>query len=120
MKANPNSGRKQYPAGTDIIRQGDIPENFYIITAGEVEIVRHYAAGYEIVIDRMGEGSYFGEIGLLKKAKRIATVRAKTDVQVMSMGHDTFERWLNSSQVSRDEVDAVMQERLTLAGLSVD
>ncbi|MBK8987018.1 MAG: NAD(P)H-hydrate epimerase [Chloroflexi bacterium] len=116
MEAKPKFGPEQYPAGTDIIRQGDIPEKFYIITAGEVEIVRHYAAGYEIVIDRMGEGSYFGEIGLLKKAKRIATVRAKTDVQVMSMGHDTFERWLSSSQVSRDEVDAVMQERLTLAG----
>ena len=64
----------------------------------------------------MGEGSYFGEIGLLKKAKRIATVRAKTNVEVMAMSHDTFERWLNDSQISRQEIDAVMEERLMLIG----
>jgi len=116
MEPKPKFGPEQYPAGTDIIRQGDTPDKFYIITAGEVEIVRHYADGYDVIIDRMGEGSYFGEIGLLKKAKRIATVRAKTDVEVMAMGHETFERWLNSSAISRQEIDDVMQERLVLAG----
>jgi len=116
MEQKPKFGPEKYAVGTDIIRQGDIPDRFYIITAGEVEIVRHYADGYEVIIDRMGEGSYFGEIGLLKKAKRIATVRARTDVEVMAMSHDTFERWLNSSQVSRQEIDDVMQERLSLAG----
>ncbi len=116
MEPKPKFGPESYLAGTDIIRQGDVPDKFYIITAGEVEIVRHYADGYDVIIDRMGEGSYFGEIGLLKKAKRIATVRAKTDVEVMAMGHETFERWLNSSAISRQEIDDVMRERLVLAG----
>lgn len=116
MEPKPKFGPEKYSSGTNIIRQGDVPDKFYIITAGEVEIVRHYTDGYEIIIDRMGEGSYFGEIGLLKKTKRIATVRAKTDVEVMVMSHDTFERWLNSSQISRQEIDDVMQERLILAG----
>ncbi len=116
MEPKPKFGLEQYPPGTDIIRQGDTPEKFYIITKGDVEIVRHLVDGYEIIIDRMGEGSYFGEIGLLKKAKRIATVRAKTNVEVMAMSHDTFERWLNDSQISRQEIDAVMEERLMLVG----
>ena len=116
MELKPKFGPEFYPSGTDIIHQGDIPEKFYIITAGEVEIVRHYAGGHEIIIDRMGEGCYFGEIGLLKKAKRIATVRARSNVQVIAMGHETFERWLNNSQISRQELDAVMQERLISAG----
>lgn len=112
----PKFGLETYPAGTDIIRQGDVPDKFYLIAAGEVEIVRHYPGGQDIIIDRMGAGCYFGEIGLLKKAKRVATVRAKSDVQVMAMSHDTFERWLSSSAISREEIDAVMRERLESAG----
>lgn len=112
----PKFGLETFTAGTDIIQQGDVPDKFYLITAGEVEIVRHYPGGQDVVIDRMGAGCYFGEIGLLKKAKRIATVRAKSDVQVMAMSHDTFERWLNDSALSREEIDAVMQARLESAG----
>lgn len=116
MEQKPKFGPEQYLAGATIIQQGDVPARFYIITSGQVEIVRQYAGGQEIVIDRMGAGCYFGEIGLLKKAKRVATVRAKTDVQVISMSHETFERWLSSSNLSREEIDAVMQERLESAG----
>jgi NAD(P)H-hydrate epimerase len=112
----PKFGLETFPAGTDIIQQGDVPDKFYLIAAGEVEIVRHYPGGQDVVIDRMGAGCYFGEIGLLKKAKRVATVRAKSDVQVMAMSHDTFERWLSSSAISREEIDAVMQERLESVG----
>lgn len=112
----PKFGLETYPAGTDIIRQGDVPDKFYLIAAGEVEIVRHYTGGQEVIVDRMGAGCYFGEIGLLKKAKRVATVRAKSDVQVMAMSHHTFERWLSNSAISREEIDAVMRERLESVG----
>lgn len=112
MDNKPKFGLEQYPAGADIVRQGDMPDKFYIITGGVVEIVVQAVDGQEHVIDRMSEGSYFGEIGLLKRTRRVATVRAQTDVQVMAMGHDSFERWLSRSLFSREEIDAVMQKRL--------
>jgi cAMP-dependent protein kinase regulator len=116
MDNKPKFGLEQYPAGTDIVQQGDVPDRFYIITNGMVEIVVQAADGQERVIDRMSEGSYFGEIGLLKNRRRVATVRAQTDVQVMAMGHESFERWLRSSLFSREEIDFVMQERLSRLG----
>jgi NAD(P)H-hydrate epimerase len=112
----PKFGLETYPAGAEIIHQGDVPDKFYLLTSGEVEVVRHYPGGQEVIIDRLGAGCYFGEIGLLKKAKRVATVRANSDVQVMAMSHATFESWLSSSAISREEIDAVMQERLESAG----
>lgn len=67
-----------------------------------------------MLLDRIREGGFFGEIGLLKQTKRVATVRAHTDVAVMTMDRASFQRWLNSSMVSREEMDAVIEERLSI------
>jgi cAMP-dependent protein kinase regulator len=116
MDNKPKFGLEQYAPGTDIVRQGDIPDKFYIVSSGIVEIVLQAADGNERIIDRMGEGTFFGEIGLLKRTRRVATVRALTNVQVMAMSHESFERWLSNSLFSREEIDSVMQERLRRVG----
>ncbi len=108
----PKFGPQQYRAGTDIIRQGDDPDQFFILTKGEVEIIRQYPDGSEVLVAKVSEGGFFGEIGLLKHAKRVATVRAKTDVEVMTMGAASFQRWLDSSVISRQELDAIVDERM--------
>lgn len=108
----PKFGPEQYPAGSDIIQQGDDPERFYILTKGEVEIIHKYPDGRELLVDKVRAGGFFGEIGLLKHAKRVATVRAKTDVEVMTMGSASFQRWLDSSMISREEIDAMVDQRM--------
>ena len=112
----PKFGPKQYSAGTDIIHQGDDPDQFYILTHGEVEIIRQYPDGNEVLIAKLSEGGFFGEIGLLKQVKRVATVRAKTDVEVMTMGAASFQRWLDSSMISREEIDAMVDQRMEAVG----
>jgi len=110
----PKFGPETFSAGDIIIHQGDEPEKFYIITQGIVDVIRHYPDGSEVLLDRIREGGFFGEIGLLKQTKRVATVRAHTDVAVMTMDRASFQRWLNSSMVSREEMDAVIEERLSI------
>ena len=112
----PKFGPQKFSAGTDIIHQGDDPEQFYILTKGEVEVIRQYPDGSEVLVNKLVEGSFFGEIGLLKHAKRVATVRAKTDIEVMTMGAASFQRWLDSSMISREEMDAIVDERMETAG----
>lgn len=110
----PKFGPETYSAGDIIIHQGDEPEKFYIITQGVVDVIRHYPDGSEVLLDRIKEGGFFGEIGLLKQTKRVATVRANTNVAVMTMDRASFQRWLNSSLVSREELDALAEERLSV------
>lgn len=105
-------GAEYYPAGTVILRQGDVPDKFYLITKGRVEVARREAGGEETVINIMETGDFFGEIGLLQQSLRVATIRAVTDVQLMAMDHETFRNWLDSSHISWDEVNAVMAQRL--------
>jgi CRP-like cAMP-binding protein len=45
----------------------------------------------ETEVNRLGEGRYFGEIGLISKMKRTATVRAKEDTILATLDRSVFE-----------------------------
>ena len=68
--------RQTFPPGATIIREGAPPEDFYIITEGQVEVHVRAPNGEEFVVARMGRGQYVGEIELLRGGNSIATVRA--------------------------------------------
>ncbi|MBK8904273.1 MAG: cyclic nucleotide-binding domain-containing protein [Anaerolineaceae bacterium] len=107
----PKFGPEHFAAGVDIIRQGDVPDKFYIITRGQVEIVLQPPDGLDAVIDRIGPGGFFGEVGLLNQSRRMATVRAATAVDVMAMDYQTFRGWIEGSPLVAQEIEALAAER---------
>jgi ABC-type lipoprotein export system ATPase subunit len=106
--------RETYQPGAVIVRQGDEPEDFYIVTAGEVEVVLEHPGGQEIPVNRLGRGQYFGEIALLRGGTRVATVRAGAagPVDVMALDRETFSRAIGESELARRDFDRVIAERL--------
>ncbi|MBI1867582.1 MAG: ion transporter [Methylocystis sp.] len=58
------------PAGTLIVRRGEVARCMYFIAVGEVEIELPRAAV------RLGAGQFFGEMALLRETRRTANVRA--------------------------------------------
>jgi CRP-like cAMP-binding protein len=107
----PRFGPQHFAAGADIIRQGDVPDQFYIVTRGQVEIVLQPPDGLDAVIDHMGPGGFFGEVGLLNQSRRMATVRAATAVDVMAMDYQTFRSWIEGSALVAQEIEALAAER---------
>ncbi|MEM7333753.1 MAG: cyclic nucleotide-binding domain-containing protein [Chloroflexota bacterium] len=112
MTQKPAFGPEQFPAGTTIIRQGDAPDRFYIITSGRVEVVELLEDQTERALNILKAGEYFGEIGLITRNPRNATVRALSDVNVMSMDRRTFARWVNSSTEIQQEIKDLVLTRL--------
>jgi len=79
----------RFGAGESIVREGELSGRFYIITAGEVEVLQHVDGG-ERTIRRLHAGDYFGELALLGDRRRTATVRAVTDTSVLSIARQDF------------------------------
>lgn len=78
------------PAGSRIIQEGDPADVFYVITDGEVRVSAAGELGTEQVLRTMGPGEYFGEIGLLERGPRTASVDAVTEVQALTLPGDEF------------------------------
>ena len=76
---------KRFRKGEVVFRQGDPPDRLYSIGRGEAEVVREDPVQGERVLARLGPGEFFGEMGILGNAPRMATVRAATDLEVLSI-----------------------------------
>jgi putative ABC transport system ATP-binding protein len=103
-----------FEAGATIVNQGEMANRFYIITRGEVEIFLLHPDGQEILVDRLGSGKYFGEIGLLSGDTRTATVRAalETEVEVATLSRESFSQLLQESESTRGVMEHITQERV--------
>ncbi len=62
--------------GAAIIEEGAPGGGLYLILVGEVEVLRQRAEGDPVSLGKLGEGSYFGEMSLLRGGVASATVRA--------------------------------------------
>lgn len=111
VATTPSLVPRHYRAGDVIVRQGEVADSFYIITKGTVAVVLEQPDGGTLLLDHLGCGQYFGEMGLLQHARRSATVRAVTDVEVMTLDHMAFAALMSASEFSRAEVNRLVRER---------
>ena len=77
-------------SGTAIIQQGDPADFFYVIGNGRVEVTQTDASGAGRVLRQMSGGEFFGEIGLLSRVPRTATVTAMTDCTLVALPGAAF------------------------------
>jgi CRP-like cAMP-binding protein len=103
-----------YQAGEIIIKQGAEADSFYVLVSGSVEVVRERPQRPLQPIATLKEGEYFGEIGLLEGVKRTASVIASEDgpVEVQIMDRATFTDFVANSQLTEEEIAAVVRERV--------
>jgi CRP-like cAMP-binding protein len=71
--------------GEVLMREGEPGETFVIVASGDVQVS---VAGEPM--QRLGPGSGFGEIALLRRSPRTATVTALTDMTGYSVDADAF------------------------------
>jgi hypothetical protein len=98
-----------FEAGEDVVKQGEPARTFYIVVDGEVEVLRKN--GRERVIGRFGPGFHFGEIALLCREHRTATVRAACRTRVLELPGRAFIRRLMQIPVARHRVCRVAEQR---------
>jgi putative ABC transport system ATP-binding protein len=101
---------EKYPAGTIIMRQGDPGDKFYLIRAGAVDVIVDYETSPRTVAT-LGKGDFFGEAALLTGEPRNATVIAKEDVQLYTLGKEEFQAVVAASASFEEELRKALFER---------
>lgn len=71
--------------GKVIVSEGSAGAEFFVILEGEASITRH---GQEVA--RLGPGDFFGDLALLDRAPRNATITAVTPMELVVLGQREF------------------------------
>lgn len=66
---------ESHPSHHVLFREGDEVDAFYLVRSGYVTVFRDAKGKPLQLLARLGEGGFFGEMGLLNKARRLATAR---------------------------------------------
>ncbi len=85
-----NMKEERVAIGTTIVREGEPADDFFVVAEGKLDVLAKGEASTINTVNRLAEGDYFGEIGLLERLPRTATVRAKTDAAVYRIDGQAF------------------------------
>ncbi len=103
--------------GETITRQGAEAHWLYIITRGAAEVSIE-VGGIREKISTLGEGDFFGEMGMMTGAPRAATVVALTDVECYQLDKDNFHDILRRRpEIAEDISHVLARRRLELEAL---
>jgi putative ABC transport system ATP-binding protein len=91
-------------AGEVLFEQGTMGDMIYMVSDGEIELVRELPIGREELLKVAGAGDYFGEMGPLFALPRSASARAGTDATVVGYTVQQFRERLGASG-SRDLIE---------------
>jgi Cyclic nucleotide-binding domain len=96
--------RVESEAGETIVRQGDPSDAAYFIESGRVEVRATGPAGNSLVVAELGPGDYFGEIGILTGAERLADVVALEPLSLLRLSDDDYARFLAQLDEVQEEL----------------
>ena len=92
--------------GERLVNEGDFSYEFMAIEEGEAEVQRE---GQPIAT--LGPGDYFGEVGLLEKDRRNATVIAKTPMRLVTLTGWDLKRMEKSLPEAVEQIRETMEQR---------
>ena len=100
---------KNIVALTDVVKQGEIDDNFFFIEEGELEckiqFIKITKEGNRKKVEKFepklvkvyGPGEYFGELSLLYHSPRRGTIKAMTDAKLYTLNRNTYKKIIKNA-----------------------
>lgn len=105
-EVSPFADEISVPEGKVLVREGDYSYEFIAIEEGTAEVTRDG----EHVAD-LGPGDFFGEIGLLERGLRTATVTAKTPMRLITLTGWDMKRVEKAMPEAVERLRGIIEER---------
>src|SRR5262245_57787279 len=101
--------------GATLMREGEVSDVAYLVTAGECEVFK-MVEGERRALRRVGPGELVGEIALVTRAPRSATVEAMTDVTALVVTRAALDQELARASWVRVLIDTAVRRFAALDG----
>jgi CRP-like cAMP-binding protein len=102
----PNADEVQVPEGTELVRQGDFAYEFFVIEEGTADVMRD---GERIA--ELNPGDFLGEMGIVGKVVRNATVVTTSPARVVVMTEQALRSMARTNPSVADRITAAVEER---------
>lgn len=104
----------EIPPDTLLFREGDHGDHFYIISSGEVEVIKALGSGNEWRVAVLGPGEFLGDLSLLNPDRlRTASVRSLGPVSLWEMHHEDMDDLLERQPRIAYKLVSTLGARLT-------
>jgi CRP/FNR family transcriptional regulator, cyclic AMP receptor protein len=103
------------PPGAVLVEEGTIGREFFFIVEGTASVRRNGRR-----VTTLGPGRYFGELALLDRKPRSATVVAETDMTLLVLEQRSFNGLLDSIPGIANKLLIAMSQRLREADTRVN
>jgi NADH dehydrogenase len=115
LKTDPTErvSRAYYRPGDFVFRQGEPALNFYSVEKGTLDVIRTNDDGSQQLVAVIGPGDFFGEMALIEKRARSASVRARTPVEVTALGAQVFSRISKALAPLQQRLAEAIRQRTT-------
>ena len=102
----------EIPKFSPIIKEHEKGDDLFVIYKGEVSVnkTKEYLGPVEIV--RLGPGAFFGEIALLGRPERTATVSSEADCRIFRMAAAEVKALLVANPALAEHLKKIAEERL--------
>jgi CRP-like cAMP-binding protein len=94
------------PEGKHLAEEGEYAYDLFIIKDGNAEVIQDGNT-----VAELGPGEFFGEMGVLEKAKRNATVVAKTPMTLLTLNAWDVKRLEKKSPEAMRQLEEVIEQR---------
>lgn len=96
-------------AGQVLFNKGDTAKHLYVVEKGQIEILDG-----DKILETLGEGDIFGEMGLIDGGTRSASARAKVQSVVIAVDEKRFLKMVSDTPFFALRVMRVMSSRLRM------
>lgn len=112
--------RRRVERGQHVVQAGEDTDCLYILLAGRAKVTNVDEEGREIILAWLGQGEFFGEMGLIDGSPRSANVVACEACELLCLTKDSFQRCLQNNFAVALKLMQILVRRLREADRKIE
>lgn len=112
--------RRRVERNAFVVRSGEDTDSLYILLTGRAKVTNTDEEGREIILAWLGQGEFFGEMGLIDGSPRSANVVAVEACELLCLSKEAFQRCMQDNFQVAQKLMQILVRRLREADRKIE